>query len=684
MTGAWRRLGKLLIADRVVNQRELDRALKAQALYGGRLGTNLVDLELLSIEEVAMYLSVQLGVAPVAPTDLSVAVPEVVNLLTPEQCLQHKVVPLACDGKLLKLAMLDPRDQVAVTEIGLMTKTRVVPFVAPELLLLQALEKRYGIRRDKRFLRAPQDADLPEAGLDLDLGSNLPPTPRRQPAITALEEIELPPQLAAEPTAEPAERDEDYIDYDETDQYVDSDVTNPWARPTADVLDLASALASLNRVRDRAALVNHLVRCFHAGSTCVLFMVRGPLAVAQVASETSVSHEEVESLILPVNTPSLLEQALSTKMAVRAVARNDPLQQVISRHLGWPDPGEACVAPVLHDGRVINLLCVQTSSGEVFADGFSSELGRLCDQAGKSYDRLVRSHTHPSEEELTPYEEDLDEQSTMPGVKVERPTLYDTRFFVTGLAFTRYTVAIWRAVDTSTQKIVALHVAQPGALRTEEIQRLTQEALTLQTLSHPGLPRHLGAGISEQGHAYVVTEWLDGVSLHTVLVADPVPPRADVASVLSGVCGTLEATHRHKICHRDVNPETIMLVGPNHRHVKLAAFGFVRDPPLGSPEEDQFYGSPRYRAPEVTAGRPAGPAADVYAVGVLAFEMLVGRPPTSTSELELARVPDAVRGPISWALSPKPEDRPEVGTLGDMLSRALRGHGGTPPARKLD
>lgn len=658
------KLGQMLVADGVVSQEDLERALQAQVLYGGRLGTNLIDLELLGIEEIAVYLSMQLGVPAVSPTDLSVAVPEVVNLLAPEHCAQYRVVPLACNGRLLKLAMLDPRDRVAQEEVGLLTQTRVVPYVAPELLLLQALEKRYGVRREKRFLRAPQQVTpRPEPRGEPDL----PDLPRRRHAISellSLEELGIEiPRPAEQPVAVLAEAPE------EDEEYIESDTTAEWSRPTADLLDLDSALSSLLRVRDREALVNHLVRCFHAGSTCVLFVVRGPLAVANVASETALSHEELENLVLPTTTPSLLEQALSTGTAVRGVASGDPLQQLIASHLGWPTPGEACVAPVMHAGQAINLLCVQTPSGVRFPDGFSGELGRLCGQAGESYGRLVKSHT---QDRLIPIE--IEEPAGTQLGEPVRPTLYDTRFFVTGLAFTHAVTSVWRAIDTSTQKIVSIHVALPGLLGIDEVQQLTREALELQKLSHPNLPRHLGAGITEQGHAYVVTEWLDGVDLRTRLVADPVPPRSDAAAVVAGLCGALAEAHHHGIFHRGVTPESVMLVGPDRRQIKLTGFGFVRDPTLHppSPGEERLYGAPGYRAPEVTAGhRGAGPA-DVYAVGVIAHEMLVGNTPRGTiGPGDLAALPPAARDPILRALSPDPETRPPADELGRELPRAL-------------
>jgi hypothetical protein len=671
MAGVWNRLGKMLVADGVVTQEALERALQAQALHGGRLGTNLVDLDLLGIEEVATYLSLQLGVPPVGPTDLSVALPEVVSLLAPEHCARHKVVPLACNGRLLKLAMLDPRDQATQNEIGLLTQTRVIPYVAPELLLLQALEKRYGIRRERRFLRAPQQGDLPQEAVPApDKKPDLPEPPRRRSAISLLlPATDLPP--AAEQPVGLAEE----LDLEDEDEYIDSDVTTQWSRPTADLLDLDAALSSLRRVADREAVVNHLIRCFHGGTTCVLFMLRGPLAVANLASETALSREELENLILPTSTPSLIEQALGTGAVVRGFAGSDPLQQVIARHLGWPDPGEVCVAPVKHEGQVINLLCVQTPARVGFSDEFPAELGRLCDEAGQSYGRLVKTHVQSPDEELIPIEA---EEPPEPVPEPERPTLYDTRFFVTGLAFTRSTTSVWRAVDTSAQKIVAIHVALPGVLEIDEVQQLTQEALELQKLSHPSLPKHLGAGITEQGHAYVVTEWLDGVDLRAKLEADPVPPRADVASVVSGVCGVLEQAHGAGVFHRHITPENVMLAGPR-RQIKLTGFGFVRDPTLHAPaspapEEDRLYGAKHYRAPEVTAGQRGAAPADVYAVGVIAFEMLVGRRPRGPVEpIDLATLPSTARKLLTQTLSPEPENRPAVVTLGKKLASALRG-----------
>lgn len=146
------RLGEMLIKAGMITHTQLDEALKGQVIFGGRLGTNLIEMGVIGEEELARVLSEKLRVPCVGPDEL-MAVPDHLLTLVPRDMVErYKIVPLGVDGRRLRLVMADPSDLPAIDEIAFRTGFVIVPMVAPEIRLFMALEKYYGIRREVRAL----------------------------------------------------------------------------------------------------------------------------------------------------------------------------------------------------------------------------------------------------------------------------------------------------------------------------------------------------------------------------------------------------------------------------------------------------------------------------------------------------------------------------------------------------
>jgi hypothetical protein len=646
MADPHKKLGQLMAEHGEITAADIERALANQAIHGGRFGTNLVDLGLVDVEQVGFYLSLQLGVPMIHDEELLDAAPEVLEMLTARQCASYSIFPVALEGATLKLAMLDPLNEVAQRELSLLTRMKVVPGVTPELVLVRALEKRYGITRDKRFLRAPSEG--------MQLEQALASEPERKPAISLImpmvsEELEGELQLDAPP---PVEQEEE--------EYIDSDVTGRWTRPEVGVNDLEATVVALQQTQDRAAVAKHLVdalRSSHGG--CVVFTVRGTMGVAQAANRTMLGHDELEQLVLSLTSSSLLEQAFNTRMAIRAWAGNDPMQQVIADHLGWPEPGEACVAPITHQGQVVHLLCVQTEPRARFSEAFVREIGQLCDATEAAIDRLVRSH--------------IESSATLPALTElmaireasGTPQLANSRYSITGRAGKRSVAEVWRAVDAADRRVVALHVMPADALDEDLISGLADELALLQQISHPGLPELLGSGLTRGGRPYVVMEWLEAMDLRTHLELDPVPPRAEVGRIVQQICEVLDLVHGKGVVHRNLEPENVLLTGAEHQLVKLVNFCAASAPVAAG-----------YLAPELSMGMTAGPAADVYAVAAICYEMLVGSSPQGQPDarslaVDLATVPSRATKAVTSGLSPDPRSRPKPRELGHEVAHAL-------------
>jgi len=146
------RLGEMLLHIGALTEAQLEAVLSAQSIYGGRLGTNLVEMGLLSEEYLARLLNQKLGVPSVDAESLERVSESLLSLIPQEMARRFKVLPIALDRRRLTLAMADPFDFSAIDELGFFTGLVIVPRVCSELRLSLALERYYGIKRSLHFI----------------------------------------------------------------------------------------------------------------------------------------------------------------------------------------------------------------------------------------------------------------------------------------------------------------------------------------------------------------------------------------------------------------------------------------------------------------------------------------------------------------------------------------------------
>lgn len=147
------KLGDLLITAGRITQAQLEETLKGQAIFGGRFGTNLVEMGYLDEHDLAHFLSKKTGIPHASPEQLMDVPPQVIRLIPEEAVRKYKVMPVALNNRKLTVAMIDPTDFATIDEISFLTGYIVVPVITPELRLVSALEKHYNIKRDLRYIR---------------------------------------------------------------------------------------------------------------------------------------------------------------------------------------------------------------------------------------------------------------------------------------------------------------------------------------------------------------------------------------------------------------------------------------------------------------------------------------------------------------------------------------------------
>ena len=145
-------LGAYLVEKGVISREQLEQALQAQVVYGGRLGTNIVELGLFELDQLAEHLAALFDL-PIAPQQwVEAPDPKAMLLLQRDMAERYSALPLYVEGTTLHVAMLDPGDARQLGALTRATGRSIRPYLLPELRLLYALERHLGIARPVRFI----------------------------------------------------------------------------------------------------------------------------------------------------------------------------------------------------------------------------------------------------------------------------------------------------------------------------------------------------------------------------------------------------------------------------------------------------------------------------------------------------------------------------------------------------
>ncbi len=243
---------------------------------------------------------------------------------------------------------------------------------------------------------------------------------------------------------------------------------------------------------------------------------------------------------------------------------------------------------------------------------------------------------------------------------------------------------VYLAEDLETGTEVAVKILTPRLNRDPlSIERLRREAAIAMRLDHPNVCRILRVGETTDKLMYLVMPYLPGEPLSEAESRRGPFPVAEGIAILVQMCRGLQHAHALQIVHRDLKPENIMLVpdetGPFGRRAVVMDFGLAKerraDPELAKLTQTGIVlGTPEFMSPEQIRGKPLDGRSDVYAVGVLAFEMFTGRLPfegRNPQEAMMARLkaqplrlravredlPPRLETVIMKALSVLPEER---------------------------
>lgn len=363
---AMRLLGAYLLKRGILSAAQLDEARRSKAVYGGRLGTNLVRLGLMELEEVAAHLSDVCGV-PLAPVEWLEAPDERAAQVLPLPLIRrYKLLPLRLEKTAIHVAMLDPCDPVQLDFIATATARRVIPYVLPEIRLLYWLELHLGIDRHPRYVNLTSRSRQ----LGLLEEETAPPAA----AGGAEQELMLVDELVA---AEPAP--------EEPARSVAKRSETLAPRTPAEVATLEEALLGAGGRDEIAALTLRIARTYCRAAA--LFIVRAGMVVSFRGDGDGLK-QRLEGIELPVLTESIFARPAAVLAPFRGAPPEDGIDGRLLRMIDRGGVQEVLIHPIAIRGRVVNLLYADNGA-DPLAETSVAALAALCGCVSRAYERVI-------------------------------------------------------------------------------------------------------------------------------------------------------------------------------------------------------------------------------------------------------------------------------------------------------
>jgi len=408
-------LGELLVEAGLINGVQLAEALRAKAVFGGRIGTNLVELGFIDDATLHLFLSRQHGL-PALPID---AQPDAAALqcLSPAACNELNVLPLRCDANDLLIAVLDPTDQQLLQKVADLTQRRVRPVVASEGRLFALMRDVLGIERTPRLavieaeaLRAGQagigqtplrsilrDQLFPlGAGVGVEQDDDLE-------VITLVEVVDDSESLATDTSAPPPPlppfgspfdfeiRTADIQFHLADAPAIDPDVQRIHAALGAALrpLSFEEVLVAIDTCTDRESLARNVLRyVLWYYRRALIFTVQRGLILGWDGLGDRVDRDLAAKLMIPVSVPSVFVTAFTSRQVYHGPLDNAPINQLFVKILGGHHPESCHVVPFVVGKRVVSMLYADGCIREL-NPAQSSEFAMVAGQVRRAFERFI-------------------------------------------------------------------------------------------------------------------------------------------------------------------------------------------------------------------------------------------------------------------------------------------------------
>ena len=396
-----------------ITREQFDEALKNRVLFGGKIGTSLLEMGLIDENELARFLSRQMSVPYVASQQLLHIPAETIQLLPQELALKYAAIPLSLDKKRLNLVMADPNDLKAIDEIAFITGYIINPMVSPELRLMQALNQYYNKPIDHRYQQIIDRMSQHQAKTVQTEDSTKEKTASSPPS--ELRAVPGKPYPAAPASSGHSERS------DHTSQSRVPEKSRP-ARPPATLGEKLAALqqkkvlapvhppetpapvapppasaeqattpqvlTELAKAMDREDIANALVSFLgRKFGKAALFVVRGNSVSGWKALIHGVAREHFNTVSIPLTRPSALKTVTEGRSFFLGTIPRTPLDERWVHGVGGEVSDRVLLMPLMIGGRVVCILYVE--EGDSNLSSHIGEIQRLLAKAAMAFEILI-------------------------------------------------------------------------------------------------------------------------------------------------------------------------------------------------------------------------------------------------------------------------------------------------------
>src|ERR1700685_4292891 len=208
---------------------------------------------------------------------------------------------------------------------------------------------------------------------------------------------------------------------------------------------------------------------------------------------------------------------------------------------------------------------------------------------------------------------------------------------------------VYKASDKELNRTVAIKVVRQGVVGEEDaLNRFKQELVLASKISHKNILRIHDLG-EVDGMKFITMAYVEGQDLHQIIKENPKLPLERVLKFATQLAGALAAAHAEDVVHRDLKPQNILL--DKNDQVYISDFGLAKsfaEGAVGMTQTGAFLGTPRYMSPEQVEGKPTDGRADLYAYGLILYEMVTGDVPftgESTLKVMYQRIQEKPKNP---------------------------------------
>ncbi len=363
------RLGDILIKRGRITQEQLDQTVQCQILFGGRLGTNLLELGFITKEELRRVLEEKYETSSVGRDEFKEIPEEVISLVPAELALKHKLIPLRKNDDMLVVAMLDPQRESSIQAISEATSLKIKSLVALEMDIAWAMEKYYGVKREARFINLDQWLFLHEASRQEQ------ERPKKKTARQDPEGIFPDPQDITAMEGVPENLD-DFWDRVGRTAYPDYHIP----RVIKDMQHALTRNEIAQIVLDFASLIFERT---------MLFVVNQDMLMGLDARGRDIDQRTALALMLPLSRRSMFKTVLETGAYFLGPVPDTPINNRFIAAMGRQAPRSVLILPIFIGGKVAALLYGDMGHDQKITGKFSA-LQQVTYMAGQAFEKLIR------------------------------------------------------------------------------------------------------------------------------------------------------------------------------------------------------------------------------------------------------------------------------------------------------